>query len=73
MAKLITLTPNKTYATEANAIKAVEKVYPASGEFDRVTHLTYFLQRTNEGRFFPVFIGERAMQAMAHFHFNIVG
>jgi hypothetical protein len=73
MARHTPLTPNKTYATEANAIKAVEKLFPnkpnANGKYDG---LNYFLQRTEDGRFFPVFIGERAMQAMVHFHFNIV-
>lgn len=68
MARLMTLTPNKTYATEANAIKAVEKKFPA----DQQGNLTYFLQRTEDGRFFPVFVGERALQAMVHFHFNVV-
>lgn len=66
MARCITLTPNKTYATEANAIKAVEKKFPESGN----DGLWYFLQRTAEGRFFPVFVGERALQAGVHFHFN---
>lgn len=67
MAKLIKIEANKTYATEANAIKAVEKKF--GGEADG---LTYFLQRTDDGRFFPVFVGERALQRMVHFHFNIV-
>ena len=68
MARLVTLTPNRTYATEANAIKAVEKKFPEAGN----DGLWYFLQRTEEGRFFPVFVGERALQAMVHFHFNVV-
>lgn len=68
MARFIELTPNKTYATQANAIKAVEKKFPEANN----DGLTYFLQRTEDGRFFPVFVGERAIQRMAHFHFNIV-
>ena len=68
MAHHTPLTPNKTYATEANAIKAVEKKYPESND----DGLNYFLQRTEDGRFFPVFVGQRALQAMVHFHFNIV-
>jgi len=69
MARLIKLEANRTYATEANAIKAVEKKFPEASN-DR---LTYFLQRTEDGRYFPVFLGERALQAGAHFHFNVAG
>lgn len=68
MARMFKLEANKTYATEANAIKAVEKKYPEAGD----DGLTYFLQRTEDGRFFPVFVGERALQRMVHFHFNVV-
>ena len=68
--RLITLTPNRTYATEENAVKAVLKVFPAEAEW--CSGLTYILQATPEDRFFPVFIGERALQAQAHFHFCVV-
>ena len=68
MAKLITLEANRTYATEKNAIAAVEKKFPES---DR-DGLRYFLQRNAEGRYFPVFIGMGALQAGVHFHFNVV-
>ena len=68
--RLITLTPNRTYACEENAVKAVLKVFPDDAA--HCANLTYFLQRTSEGRFFPVFIGERALQAQAHFYFHVV-
>ena len=68
--RLITLTPNRTYACEENAVKAVLKVFPADSTY--YSNLTYILQRTAEDRFFPVFIGERALQAQAHFHFCVV-
>lgn len=68
--RLITLTPNRTYACEENAVKAVLKVFPANSE--QFSNLTYILQRTAEDRFFPVFIGERALQAQAHFYFHVV-
>lgn len=55
----------KTYATEANADAAVAK----KGFSD----LRHFMMRTEDGRFFPVFIGEAAMQRGVHFHFHIVG
>jgi hypothetical protein len=60
---------NKTYATEANALKAVYKLYPA----DRDDGLQFIIFKTEEGRYFPIFTGERALQAMVHFHFNVVG
>ncbi len=66
MARFYEITPNKTYATLENAKKAADKKF---GSFD---NLTYFVQRTDDGRFFPVFVGERALQAMVHFHFNVV-
>lgn len=68
MAKLLTLTPNKTYATEANAIKAVEKRFPESDD----DGLRYILQRSPDGRFYPVFIGNSAVHAGVHFHFHVV-
>lgn len=70
MSKQLVLNASKTYATEANAIKAVEKVFPKSDD----NNLTYFIARTldAEGRFFPVFLGERALQHGAHWHFNVV-
>lgn len=68
MAKLLTLTPTKTYATEANAIKAVEKRFPESDD----DGLRYILQRTPDGRFYPVFIGNSAVHAGVHFHFHVV-
>lgn len=70
MARLIEITPNKTYASIENAIKAVEKKFPSSvPEFHE---LNYFIQTTADGRFFPVFVGMRACDALVHFHFNVV-
>ena len=68
MAKLITLTPNKTYATEANAIKAVEKRFPESDS----DGLRYIIMLTPDGRFYPVFVGTSAVHAGVHFHFHVV-
>lgn len=67
MAKNINIEPTKTYATEANAIKAVDKRY---GKND---NLRYFIAWTKEGRCYPVFIGTSALDYGVHFHFNIVG
>ena len=68
MAKLITLNSNKTYATEANAIKAVEKRFPESDD----DGLRYIIMRTSDGRFYPVFIGTSAVHAGVLFHFHVV-
>jgi tRNA(Ile2) C34 agmatinyltransferase TiaS len=71
MATLINLTPNKTYKTRENAIKAVEKFM--EGKTHKVYEAqTYFIHTHEDGRFFPVFVGERAVQAMLHFHFNVI-
>ena len=56
----------KSYATEENAKKAVEKLYANSD-------LRYFIARTDDGRFFPVFLGQEAVTAGVHFNFNVVG
>lgn len=68
MAELITIEPTKTYATAANAIKAVEKVFPAADD----DGLRYILQRTDDGRYFPVFVGMKAVDRGVHFHFHVV-
>ena len=67
MCRKFTITPSKTYATEENADKAVQKIFGDNKE------LRYFIMRTAEGRFFPVFVGESAALDGVHFHFNIVG
>lgn len=68
MAKLITLNSNKTYATEANAQRAVEKRFPESDD----DGLRYIIMRTSDGRFYPVFVGTSAVHAGVHFHFHVV-
>lgn len=68
MANLIDITPVKTYKTKENAIKAVDKLY--SGHFG--SGLRYFIHIHTDGRFFPVFVGEKALQLGVHFHFNII-
>jgi len=64
--QLVRITPVKTYATEASAIKAAEAKF---GQTD----LRYLVMEADEGRFYPLFIGESAVQAGAHFHFCVVG
>lgn len=55
----------KTYATEENADKAV-----ANRGFQDIRH---FMMRTENGRWFPVFVGEEAIGRGVHFQFNVVG
>lgn len=55
----------KTYATRENAEKAVAK--------KGLEDLRHFYMRNDENRWFPVFVGEAALQEGAHFHFNVVG
>lgn len=69
-ARLVILTANKTYATRANAQKAVDQSRYGGEGFD---HLTYAITQGEDGRFFPVFFGERAIQAMVHFQFTVAG
>jgi hypothetical protein len=69
MARLVTLTPNKTYATKANAVKAVEKKFPDAND----DGLTYIMFTADDGRFYPVFLGERSLQAGVQFHFHVAG
>ena len=57
--------PTKTYATKVNAQKAV-----AQKGFEGYRH---FMTQTESGRWFPVFVGQDALQAGVHFHFNVVG
>lgn len=66
MANLVNLETVKSYSTEANAIKAFEKLY---GDCD----VRYVIMTTKEGRFFPVGLGEKALQNMVHFNFTVLG
>ena len=56
----------KTYKTAENARKAVAKL-----ELEYLRH--FIMMDAETGRYFPVFLGEVAMQHGVHFHFNVVG
>ena len=60
-----TITPNKTYSTAINARRAVAKA--------GLTEIQHFIMVDTSGRFFPVFVGQAALQVGAHFNFNVVG
>lgn len=59
----------KTYATKENAEKAIAKVL---GNSD-ASKLRYIIARTDDDRYSPVFVGESAISAGMHFHFNVIG
>lgn len=58
---------SKTYKTRANAIKAFHAVYPPDGKED----FNWTVATTPGGRFFPLCIGQRALNVGAHFHFAV--
>ena len=65
MNREFTIAAHKTYATKENARKAVAKI--------GAERLRHFIMQNDEGRFFPVFVGQEALQEGIHFHFNVVG
>jgi hypothetical protein len=64
----VEVTPTKTYANEANMLKAVAKAL----NFEVTGHVRFFTAWTKEGRCFPIFVGADAASNGIHFHFNIV-
>lgn len=65
MNREFTITAPKTYVSRENARKAVAKI--------GAERLRHFIMQNDEGRFFPVFVGQEAVQEGIHFHFNVVG
>lgn len=68
---LYEIEPVRTYASEANAIAAVNKAF--AGVVAGKTNYRYFIHRSKDDRFFPVFIGQECIQAGIHFKFNVIG
>lgn len=64
--------PVKTYKTVANAIKAVEKVFGANHEHFGSADTRYIVVPHTDGRFFPLFFGQSALEHLAHHEFNVV-
>jgi hypothetical protein len=68
-----TINPVRTYATKQAARKAVARL-----GLSNVPHTIITAEVTaGDGeiliRYYPLFIGERALSAGAHFHFNVIG
>lgn len=69
--KKLNLEFTKTYATEANAEKAVQKW----AENRNTEGLIYYIQPTlvdGKVRFGVLFVGQSALSAGVHFHWNVV-
>lgn len=66
MTKQVNITPSRTYANEKNAQRAVDKL------FGNTPDLRYVMMRTEDGRYYPLFIGNSALHAGVHFHFCVV-
>lgn len=64
--------PSKTYATPANAVRAVEKIFGENRERWPDSDLQYVLMTNAEGRWFPLFVGERALQHQVFRHFCVM-
>ena len=64
--------PYKTYANKKNAIKAVEKIF--SQKYNKVDtkDLRYIVVPNEEGRYYPIFIGHKALQLGIHFDFLVI-
>lgn len=68
---LYEIEPVRTYASKQNAIAAVNKAF--AGNIADKTNYRYFIHQTDDGRFFPVFIGQECLAAGIHFKFNVIG
>ena len=66
MAHEITLEPTKTYASRDNAVKAVERY------FSEHNNLRYIIMKDEEGRYYPVFVGQSALQNFVFTKFPVI-
>ena len=65
-------TANKTYATKANALKAVEKVFGANEPHFGSADVRFVLMQNDEGRWFPIFFGQSALSNGVHHKFSVM-
>jgi len=61
-----------SYATYANAERAVNRKLGEIKHYAEDESLRYIIQATEDGRFRPIFIGNYAMQMGIHFHFACI-
>lgn len=67
MPNLIEFKPLRTYQTREKAERAITKRFPDGG-----FNYSIFVNE-EDGTYFPVAFGEKALQAMVHFQFNVLG
>ena len=67
MARLVKVESSRSYATEENAIKAVQKLFPDG--IDESQSVRFMVLRNVEGRFIPLFMGQNAVRAGTHLLF----
>lgn len=59
------IVPTQTYGSEDNAIRAVHRA--------GLSDLRHFIMKSDDDRYFPVFVGAAALERGVHFKFNVVG
>lgn len=62
---------SKTYATEERAVKRAEEIIAGLGDWIG-PKMTYIIMIADNGRYVPVFIGERAVQTGIHFKTHVL-
>ena len=70
--KHIEITPVKTYKTAANAHAAVAKKISPTLECERFGPIRYIVTQTEDGRYYPLFIGVQALHYGIHQHFCVI-
>lgn len=70
---IIEITPSKTYANEANALKAVEKRFGKPGQGNR-REFNVTIMYTKDGRCYPLLcnIDQNLIGVLCHAGFNLV-
>jgi hypothetical protein len=65
------LTPTKTYALKANVVRAVEKFYGPNEDHFGSADVRHVVVQGDDLRWFPIFIGQSALEKGAHHHFCV--
>ena len=75
MASYLKLEPSKSYINESNARRAVDLTpHIANNKALRYFVMAYTgSDPKHVGRYFPVFVGQNAIDEGVHFYFNVIG
>ena len=68
-----TCSTSKTYKTEEKAVKRAEELLFKLNGFNEARSQKYIIMIADNGRYVPVFIGERAIQMGLHHHAHVLG